>query len=149
MTLKKCKTVRTGLSLLMLGMAFLTAFSGCGSFGPESKSGDDQDRIGAVPIELNQLYLDDVDCLGGDKTDWKYFSVPAEGDVSVTFAFDEPAANGTIVLRKQNGEEITRVKFKPGARTTHRFHAMPVLYYLEIFCEAASSEYSLEVTTHN
>ena len=72
----------------------------CETLGPETNSGDDKDRLGAIEIKINDLVLDHVTCIDGDKTDWKYFTVPGEGRIAVTFAFDEPAASGTVVIRK-------------------------------------------------
>lgn len=140
------------MKLLKRTAAVLFAFSGmlfwtgCDSLGPESASGTDKDRLGAIEIKINDLVLDYVTCLDGDKTDWKYFTVPGAGRVAVTFAFDEPTAGGTIVLRKATGEEMHRMKFKPGSRNIQEFDAIPGHYYLEIFCESFKSEYTVEVS---
>lgn len=119
---------------------------GCTSLGPEGQSGDDKDRLGAVEVKMGDLVLDYVDCIDGDKTDWKYFTMPGEGRVMVTFAFDEPSAGGTLVIRKATGEELYRLKFSPGARMSQEFDAVPGHYYLEFYCEAGRSEYTLEVS---
>ncbi|MBQ9817356.1 MAG: hypothetical protein IJM59_07835 [Proteobacteria bacterium] len=131
---------------LAAALAFLAVGVGCETLGPEKNSGTDQDRLGAIEIKINDLILDYVTCLDGDKTDWKYFTVPAETRVAVTFAFDEPSAGGTIVIRKATGEEMYRLKFVPGSRMVQEFDALPGHYYLEIFCEAFQSEYTIEVS---
>ncbi|MBR4986806.1 MAG: hypothetical protein IKY83_13825 [Proteobacteria bacterium] len=127
------------LSLLML-------VSGCGKFGPDANSGTDGDRLGAIAINIDDLVLDYVSCMDGDKTDWKYFVVPAETPIDVTFAFDNPEALGTVVIRKATGEEINRQRFVAGSRMKMTFNALPGHYFLEIFCEAYHSEYTLEVS---
>ena len=132
-----------GLALLF---GLIIAGTGCEKLGPETNSGDDKDRLGAMEVELDDLVLDYVSCLDGDKTDWKYFSVPEEGTVKVTFAFDEPSAGGTVVIRKATGIEMFTRRFTPGSRNTQEFHALPGHYFLEIYCEAFESEYTLEVT---
>ena len=125
--------------LLLLGV------SGC-SIGGESNSDTDRDRLGAIKININDLILDHVSCIDGDKTDWKYFTVDAETRVAVTFAFDEPTAGGTVVIREATGIEKYRLRFVPGSRMVQEFDALPGYYYLEIFCEAFQSEYTLEVS---
>ena len=129
-----------GICLCLLGA------TGCESLGPESNSGDDRDRLGAVEVKINDLVLDYVSCIDGDKTDWKFFTVPAEARVAVTFAFDEPSAGGTMNIRKPTGELMYEVRFVPGSRMTQEFDAVPGHYYLEFFCEAFKSEYTLEVS---
>ena len=129
--------------------AFLSIFmlmAGCDKFNPEANSGDDRDRLGAIEIKVNDLVLDYVTCLEGDKTDWKYFIVDTAGVYDVTFAFDYPEALGTVVIRKATGEEVKRQQFVPGARMKVSFDALPGHYFLEIFCEAYHSEYTLQVT---
>ncbi len=137
---------RYGLGLALAGILALT--QGC-SLGPESKSSTDQDRIGAIEININDLVLDHVTCIDGDKTDWKYFSVPSEAEVAVAFAFDEPTAGGRIIIRKATGEEMYDLRFQPGARNIQEFRAMPGHYYLEISCDSFQSEYTIEVSLPN
>ena len=139
------------MRLFKRGLALLSAFTlmicaACETLGPETNSGDDKDRLGAIEIKINDLVLDHVTCIDGDKTDWKYFTVPGEGRIAVTFAFDEPAAGGTVVIRTATGEEMHRLRFKPGSRNIQEFDAIPGHYYLEIFCEAFQSEYTIEVS---
>lgn len=143
--LAKMKWFKT-LAASMGVLAVLSVGAGCETLGPEKNSGTDQDRLGAIEIKINDLVLDHVSCVDGDKTDWKFFTVPGEGRIAVTFAFDEPQALGTVVIRKPTGEEMYRLPFKPGARNIQEFDAIPGHYYLEIFCEAFQSEYTLEVS---
>lgn len=131
---------------VMTALAFLAIGSSCGNLSPETNSGTDQDRLGAIEVKINDLVLDHVSCMEGDKTDWKYFTVPGETTVAVTFAFDEPAAMGTVVIRQATGVEIHRLRFQPGSRNMQTFHAVPGHYFLEIFCEAYQSEYTIEVS---
>lgn len=130
----------------LIGLASL--LSAC-ALGPESNSGDDKDRLGAIEIKINDLVLDHVTCLDGDKTDWKFFTVPYETRVAVTFAFDQPSASGKVVIRKATGEEMYRLAFVPGSRMVQDFTAVPGHYYLELFCEAFESEYTVEVSIPN
>ncbi|MBQ8037879.1 MAG: hypothetical protein IJ268_12885 [Proteobacteria bacterium] len=132
-----------GIAALISLFMFVT---GCEKLGAESNSSDDRDRLGAIAINLDDLVLDYVSCIDGDKTDWKYFTVPAETPIDVTFAFDNPEALGTVVIRKATGEEVTRQRFVPGSRMKMTFNALPGHYFLEIFCEAYHSEYTLEVS---
>lgn len=127
----------------------LTSLLSACALGPESNSGDDKDRLGAIEIKINDLVLDHVSCLDGDKTDWKFFTVPYETRIAVTFAFDQPSASGKIVIRKATGEEMYRLAFIPGSRMVQEFIAVPGHYYLEIFCEAFESEYTIEVSVPN
>ena len=131
---------------VLLASCFLLTSVGCEKLGPETNSGTDKDRLGAMEINIDDLVLDFVTCLDGDKTDWKYFTVPAETRIAVTFAFDEPEAMGTVVIRKATGEEMHRIRFTPGSRNIQEFDAIPGHYYLEIFCEAYQSEYTIEVS---
>ncbi len=134
---------RLGRGLILLASAL--GMMGC-SMTPESNSGPDQDRLGAIEIKLNDLVLDFVSCIDGDKTDWKFFTVPAAAKVQVAFAFDEAAAGGHIIIRKATGEELHDLRFKPGSRNIQVFDAVQSHYFLEISCEAYMSEYTVEVT---
>ena len=134
---------RLGLGLILA--ASLLGTMGC-SLGPESNSEADKDRLGAIEIKLNDLVLDHVSCIDGDKTDWKYFTVPSDAKIAVTFAFDEPTAGGHVKIRKPTGEEMYDLRFKPGSRNSQVFDAVPGHYFLEISCEAYQSEYTIEVT---
>ena len=129
--------------LMLASVAALA--TGC-SLSPEANSTEDKDRLGAVEFKVNDLVLDFVSCLEGDKTDWKYFNVPYESDMVLAFAFDEPTAGGKIVMYKATGEEFYTRRFSPGARNIQEFHALPGHYYLEITCETFESEYTLEIT---
>ena len=126
-------------------MVLLTA--ACETMGPNSDSGPDFERPGAIKVELDQLVLDRVSCIDGDKTDWKFFSVPSATKVAVTFAFDEPSAGGTLAVHQPDGELMKTLKFVPGSRMTYEFDANEGFYYLEFYCESYKSEYTLEVTT--
>ena len=134
---------RLGLGLILA--ASLLGTTGC-SLGPESNSEADKDRLGAIEIHLNDLVLDHVSCIDGDKTDWKFFTVPSEAKIAVTFAFDEPTAGGRVIIRKPTGEEMYNLQFKPGSRNAQVFEAVPGHYFLEISCEAFQSEYTVEVS---
>ena len=127
-------------------LAALLLGAGCETLGPETNSSTDKDRLGAIEIKINDLVLDYVSCLDGDKTDWEYSAVPGEGLLAAASAFGEPAAGGTVVIRKPTGEEMYRLPFKPGSRNIQIFDAIPGHYYLEIFCEAYKSEYTVEVS---
>lgn len=129
-----------GIGLCLMCMA------GCEALGPESNSGDDKDRLGAIEIKINDLVLDYLSCVDGDKTDWKYFTVPYETRIAVTFAFDDPTSGGTLVIRKPTGEKMFEVPFVKGPRITQEFDAVPGHYYLEFFCESFKSEYTVEVS---
>ena len=132
--------------MLLLFVFLAVIFNACNAMGPETNSGLDKDRLGAISIDFNALILDHVTCIDGDKTDWKYFNISEEMDVAITFAFDQPTAGGIVVLRKATGEEIVKLKFVPGKRMQHIFRAIPGHYYLEIYCEAFESEYTIEVS---
>ena len=125
---------------------FLFMIAACETLGPDTNSTKDSDRIGAREIHINDLVLDHVSCIDGDKTDWKFFTVEEMTKIAVTFAFDEPTAGGTVVIHEPTGREIHRLRFKPGSRMTQEFDAMPGYYYLQIFCEAFQSEYTIEVS---
>ena len=131
----------------LFGAGFLLWNTACETLGPDSNSSPDAERSHALPIELNRTIIDDVSCIGGDKTDWKYFSITHPMRVTVTFAFDDPAAGGTVVIHHPTGEIMKVVKSIPGSRTTQEFDAVQGYYYLQIYCQAYKSEYTVEVTT--
>ena len=135
-----------GIGLFLAGCLWIV--SGC-ALGPDRNSGPDRDRLGAIEIKINDLVLDHVSCIDGDKTDWKYFTVPSDTKIKLTFAFDEPQAGGTVVLRKATGEEMYRLFALPNSRREQVFDAVPGHYYLEIFCEAFHSEFTIEVSIPN
>ena len=135
-----------GLFAALGVMWVLVLYASCETLGPESNSGEDYSRNHPIKLELNTLYMDFVSCVGGDKTDWKYFNPPGRTRIKVSFAFDEPSAGGTVVVREPAIKEVTRARFVPGARTVIEFDAIEEYYYLEVFCESFESEYSIEVS---
>ena len=135
-----------GLSLMCMTGFCLMCMTGCEALSPEANSGDDRDRLGAVKVELNQTILDYVSCIDGDKTDWKYFTVPFETRIAVTFAFDDPAAGGTLEIFKATGVRMYEIPFVRGSRITQEFDAVPGHYYLKLSCETLKSEYTVEVS---
>ncbi len=135
------------ITALFAAGLFLVGLAACETLGPDSNSSPDSERSHAKQVELNRTIIDDVSCIDGDKTDWKFFSVPSPTRIAVTFAFDEPSAGGTVVIHQPTGEIMKVVKSIPNSRATQEFDAVRGHYYLEIYCQAYKSEYTLEVTT--
>jgi len=143
-----CVMMKAKRVAFFLAGCFLWVVSGCtlGSGGP---AGTGKDRLSAIEVKINDLVLDYVSCMDGDGMRWKYFTVPSETKVKLTFAFDEPQAGGTVVLRKATGEEMYRLAALPNSRREQVFDAVSGHYYLEIFCQAFHSEFTIEVSIPN
>ncbi|MBH23577.1 MAG: hypothetical protein CMH57_03740 [Myxococcales bacterium] len=136
------------VSLVALGLA-----AGCGPGGKPVElevpadwaSGPDKLRDGANEITLDTTVVDNVSIDRGDRTDWKYFTVPASGVISVTVTFDNSDALGQMMVTDDVGQIIaTFVDERRRMLDRVTFKADPGRYYVQIWVEELDSDYSLQ-----
>jgi hypothetical protein len=126
---------------------------GGGTCQPAELEGDqdyassvDKVREGASEVSLNATVIDSVDREHGDTNDWKYFTVPAVGVVTIKVSFDNPKAEGEVVLTDARGKSISTYQdVRRSVLDNMTFKAEPGRYYLHIWANEADSDYTLLV----
>ena len=132
--------------LLSTLLALFVITMGCNvKLDPNRKSSMDKGRVGAMEIYLGRTASDSVDFVEGDQTDWKFFKVPQEGLVKVTFSFFNTEANGNVMVKNAQGQTVTKLLPMGQDIIKQEFHAKPGNYYLEIWCERVKTQYSVEL----
>ncbi|MEL6180727.1 MAG: hypothetical protein AAFS10_17330, partial [Myxococcota bacterium] len=104
----------SGVSWIPLGLVALGLATSCGPDGgpvelevpADWASGPDKMRDGADEFTLDATVVDNVSIDRGDRTDWKYFTVPASGVISVTVTFDNSDALGQMMVTDELGQII-------------------------------------------
>ena len=107
-------------------------------------SGTDATRNGAIEFPMGRTVIDNVDFDGLDMTDWKYFSVQTNGLVNIMVSFDNHDAGAIARVRDAKGLIITTLE-DHGQQINNMFRGEPGYYYIEIWCERASTDYTIEV----
>lgn len=108
-------------------------------------SGPDARRYGASEITLDTTVVDNVDNIVGDRTDWKYFTVPASGIVAVSVTFDNHNALGEMLITDEVGRTLATFEDeKRRLLDKVTFKANPGRYYIQIVARVDGSDYSLE-----
>jgi hypothetical protein len=113
---------------------------------PEEQSGPDQVRLGAVEVLISNTYIDNVNYVDGDMTDWKYFTVPTSGIVTLVIGFDNPDARAVVNIKDGTGQPKSRLEHRGEIRLEQTFRAEAGVYYLEIFAQESKTSYTLELT---
>ncbi len=136
-----------GAFLLMAGLVF-----GAGTCSndleqsPEFRSGPDQGRSGAKSVAIGATAVDNVDYVKGDRTDWKVFEIPAEGVVTITARFDNSDALAQMVVTDETGQVLSVYEDKKRHLLKNvTFKGGSGKYYMQIFCDAADTDYSILV----
>lgn len=115
--------------------------------GEDSKSGPDKTREGAVSVSLGAATIDNIDAEKGDKTDWKFFTVPSPGVITVEVSFDNRNANGEVLVVDPRGVIVSTYQDERRAVLDKMtFQADPGQYYIQIWANAESSDYTLRVS---
>jgi hypothetical protein len=142
-------TRAVALAALLWAMGFLTGGS-CQPAELESDkdyaSGPDKIREGASEVQLNATVIDSVDRDHGDTNDWKYFTVPQPGVVTITISFDKRSARGEAVVTDARGQSISA--YQDDRRTVldkMTFKAEPGTFYLHIWSNEFDTDYTLYV----
>ncbi|MEO1270324.1 MAG: hypothetical protein AAFX99_19720 [Myxococcota bacterium] len=143
----------SGVSWIPLGLVALGLATSCGPDGgpvelevpADWASGPDKMRDGADEFTLDATVVDNVSIDRGDRTDWKYFTVPASGVISVTVTFDNSDALGQMMVTDELGQIIaTFVDERRRLLDRVTFKADPGRYYIQIWVLEQDSDYSLQ-----
>lgn len=136
------------LSALAAG-ALLLSLTGCPGGGdlerpPDWKSGADKTRGGAKEVALNTVHVDNADFKGGDRTDWKYFQIPAPGVVTISINFDNSKAYGELMVTDERGQAISTYQDEKKDQLDRiTFMAETGRYYIKVWVNDQDSDYSL------
>lgn len=112
---------------------------------PDRNTGGDGTRWDAREMPIERTLLDNVDFVDGDMHDWKYFRIPFETAAELVVNFDNPAAQGCVVVYDNMQVEIARLENQTEATLEVVLQLSPGIYYLEFFARAESSDYIFEV----
>lgn len=112
---------------------------------PNEESGRDFERGGATQIPLNEPVNDNLDYNGRDQTDWKYFQIPAGGTVNVILGCDYGGAGCNARLRDEVGQVLGLIESGGNPRVTRAFDVGRGNFYLEIWAQAAATDYTVQV----
>jgi hypothetical protein len=134
----------------MKAIATLTFVSllalGCGP-AMNAESGEDQKRAGALSAPPSTLHHDRVDRSAGDATDWKTFTVSAEGTaVKLAIWWDSPDVDATVSLVDVFGATHHTLQHQRGVRQ-EGWAAVPVsagTWFLRVEASGGASVYTLE-----
>ena len=115
---------------------------------PNRNGGGDQSRTLAREVPLNQVVIDHVDVVGGDRDDWKFFTVNSPGLVKVEANFDNQESGGKIFVHNAVGQVMSDLDLPESTRQLRQlqFKAEPGNFYLHIFTEELETSYSLRVS---
>ncbi len=134
--------------ILVAGLALLVLGASCSvEDDPERQSTEDKARTGAIEVPLDRVVIDHVTYWDGDRTDWKYFTVPADGVARVIVYFDNEDARPNVTVTNEVGQIMSRLEdSEAGFLRQLSFQAAPGNYYVHLWAEEGATDYSLEVT---
>jgi len=126
-------------------VALLLALAACAADLDEDL--EDAERTSAIEIPLNRVVVDSLDADGGDTRDWKFFSVPADGLVTLTVGFDLESTQPAVEMTNAVGQVLSDLDVPDSTVGVRRLsiQAEPGNYYLHLSCARGSTDYSVEV----
>jgi len=138
-------TLCCGLALMLLAG---TLAAGCNVEDDPERESKDSERTSALEMPINKVIIDNVDFFGGDRTDWKYYTLPSDGLCKVVINFDDESASPEIEVINSVGQVLSNLDLPESSEFLRQlsFRATPGNYYLHIFVEEGSTDYSVEVT---
>lgn len=138
-------TLFRGLVLAMLGIAL--AGTACNVEEDPERESQDSERTKAIEMPLDKVVIDNVDYFGGDRTDWKYFTIPSDGIVKVVINFDDENASPEIEVINAVGQVLSNLDLPESSEFLRQLSIQgePGNYYLHIYVEEGATDYSVEV----
>jgi hypothetical protein len=95
---------------LLLGVLSL----GACQLSPDSSSGEDRFRHLAKPIPFGDWDMDELSYGESDRTDWKKFDVPDDGELKLELECKNPDAAVVLALHDSYGRQLDKVQKIPG-----------------------------------
>ncbi len=141
--------MRTTTALPFAIGALLFASISCNiAADPNRNSSGDMLRTTAIEMPLNKVVIDNVDLVGGDQDDWKFFTVNNTGLVKVVANFDNVEATATITVHNSVGQIMSDLDLPVSTKQLRQlqFRADPGNFYLHVTTEDLPTDYSVEVT---
>lgn len=93
--------------------ALLFVFGAC-QLSPDSGSGDDRYRHLSKPIPFGDWDMDEISYGESDRTDWKKFEVPDDGELKLELECKNPDAAVLLALHDGYGRVLDKVQKIPG-----------------------------------
>ncbi len=114
---------------------------------PNRNGGGDHLRTTAINMPLNKVIIDHVDIVGGDRDDWKFFTITNDGLVRVVANFDNPEAEARVFVINAVGQVMSDLELPESTKQVRQlqFQAKPGNYYLHIYADELNTDYSVEV----
>ena len=112
---------------------------------PNAESGNDGERGKAQRLAFGEPVNDHITYTEGDMTDWKYIQVPSSGDVTVRLGCDYTGAYCGANVRDEVGRLVSRIRTEGESRVERTLELARGNYYLEIFCPASATDYTVQV----
>jgi hypothetical protein len=91
----------------------LVAFGAC-QLSPDSGSGDDRYRHLAKPVPFGDWDMDQLSYGESDRTDWKKFDVPDDGELKLELECKNADAAVLLALHDGYGRQLDKVQKIPG-----------------------------------
>ncbi len=134
---------------ILLYLVLAVAMTSCNIERDHNRNGGgDHSRTLAREVPLNQVIIDHVDITGGDRDDWKFFTINSPGLVKVEANFDTQEAGGKIFVHDAVGRIMSDLDLPESTRQLRQlqFKAEPGNFYLHVLTEELDTSYSLRVT---
>jgi hypothetical protein len=112
---------------------------------PNQESGNDGERGRAQRMPMNEPVLDNVSYVENDMTDWKYVQIPSAGEIVVTLGCDNGGAACVAVVRDEVGTPVRTLNSDGQPRIQDRLSVRRGNYYVEIYAQAAATDYTIQV----
>lgn len=122
-------------------------FAACGveEVKPDSASGPDFERAGALELFLDKLTDDFIDAAGGDSTDWKFFKIREKGILTLTVYWDNKDIRSIIDVRDRFGALLdSRRHSSELEKDVLELKVEPGTHFVRLFTEGGESVYTIE-----
>lgn len=133
-------------SLILLAFALPLA---CGevSIKPDSRSGPDFEKAGALQLQMNKLTDDFVDGGQGDNTDWKFLKVTAKGILKLVVYWDSKNVDSMVEVRDRFGVLLQNFTHSAELEKDEiEFPVDPGTHYVRLYALTKASVYTIEGT---
>ncbi len=135
--------MRAALPLFALALAA----AGCGDveIKPDSRSGPDFERGGALQLFPDKLTDDYVDAEAGDNTDFKFVKVADKGFLTLTVYWDNKRVQSTVNVRDRFGVLLASRAHSPELeKDVIELRVEPGTHFIELRADKGASVYTIE-----
>ena len=135
------------LSPTTIAFVLLAALSLFGCSVDLQEDLEDAERTRAIEMPVNRVVVDFLYPEGGDKRDWKFFTIPSDGLVTITVGFDKEETGPGVEIVNEVGQVLSNLKLPDNTTGLRRlaFEAKPGNYYVHVSIQRGATDYSVEV----